>query len=293
MKRISTSSLIPSTRLGSVRLLTLGLAIFSHLAWAQADPLALQQEAIKRIEGYIEHFRKTGDQQSRLGDLAQAADDLTASSQQFLQQGDEAAAALSLIKCGDALRIQSRADAAESYREGLRLAQKTNHRLNQVLALIGLGRTETNLLKDYGAAGPHFEEAVRLSESLSDRTPLFNALGGLGNVQFDKGELITAADTYNRCFTLIPALKDQSLALFAYLDRGEVYEKFAEKCDYEKSLERCYELLDLARKDYTAAQEVARKFEFSALAVMIQGLLDRLELRRRMYQDKERQPDKP
>ena len=58
-----------------------------NLAAAQADGLALQQRGIKRIEAYIEHFRKTGDLQSLLPDLPNAAQELTASHAELLRRG--------------------------------------------------------------------------------------------------------------------------------------------------------------------------------------------------------------
>ncbi len=37
------------------------LFLLSSQTLAQGDPLALQQQAIRRIDGFIEAFRKTGD----------------------------------------------------------------------------------------------------------------------------------------------------------------------------------------------------------------------------------------
>ena len=37
--------------------------------FAQGDPLALQKEALQRIDAFVDQFRKTGDMRSRLSDL--------------------------------------------------------------------------------------------------------------------------------------------------------------------------------------------------------------------------------
>jgi CHAT domain-containing protein len=258
-------------------------------AEAQTDPLALQQEGIRRLESYIEHFRKTGDQQSRLPDLARAEADLAASQEEFLRQRDDAAAALSVTKMGDVRRIRNQPrPALDCYEQGLRLARKAKHRTNEVLALLGRARAEAYVLKDFPAAATHFGEAVRLSADLPDRTHLFNALSGLGNVQVGQGDMIAAADTYNRAFTLTSGLKDEALQFYAYLDRGEVYQKLAEKCDYERTFQPCYEQLDLAKKDYSAALGIARKLGYTGLARTTEEFLKELEFRREMFRSQER-----
>jgi hypothetical protein len=39
------------------------LVLLPSLAAAQGDPLAQQQQAIRRLDAFIDHFRKTGDLQ--------------------------------------------------------------------------------------------------------------------------------------------------------------------------------------------------------------------------------------
>ena len=62
-------------------LLLPGILLFTLCAQAlaQGDPLALQQQAIRRIDAFVEAFRRTGDIRSRMGDLAQADRELAAS----------------------------------------------------------------------------------------------------------------------------------------------------------------------------------------------------------------------
>ncbi len=50
--------------LNSLHVGFLCLVLFASAAAAQDDPLALRQQAIRRIDAFIEHFRKTGDFQS-------------------------------------------------------------------------------------------------------------------------------------------------------------------------------------------------------------------------------------
>src|ERR1043166_8628202 len=41
-------------------------------AQAATDPIALQNRAVARIDGFVDYYRRTGDMRSRLQDLAQA-----------------------------------------------------------------------------------------------------------------------------------------------------------------------------------------------------------------------------
>ena len=61
------------------------------------DPLNLQKQGISQVDGSIDHYRKTGDQQTRLPDLHQTVQELSQNLQIFLQQGDYGSAALSLV----------------------------------------------------------------------------------------------------------------------------------------------------------------------------------------------------
>src|ERR687887_160029 len=82
------------------------LLLFSSAAAAEDDPLARQQQAIQRIDGFIEHYRKTGDFRSRVPDLAQAEAELAASNCLLEAREDWPALALGLIKQGHTYRMQ-------------------------------------------------------------------------------------------------------------------------------------------------------------------------------------------
>ena len=264
------------------------VAALMPLARGQSDAGGLQQRGIQRLDAYVEHFRKTFDQRSLLPELAKAEIELTTSAAGFLRGGNEPAAAYSLIKAGDSCRFLNQPQRAlEHYDEALRLARKATSTTNQTLALLGRARTEAYVLKQSAPASEHFREAIRVSAGLSDRTHLFNALGGWGSMQAEQGDLIGAADTYARAFTLASELKDDKLLFYAYLDRGDIYQKFAEKCDFQRTFQPCYEQLDLARKDYTAALELAQKLGYDGLARTTQDFIKRLEVRRQMFRTQE------
>lgn len=76
-----------------------------------------QNQAIKRIDRYIEHFRKTGDRQTLLKELQQAEIELKNSFEMFKKAGNLAGGALSLIRLGDIQRLQNRWKEAKDYYE--------------------------------------------------------------------------------------------------------------------------------------------------------------------------------
>ena len=77
------------------------------------------------------------------------------------------------------------------------------------------------------------------------------------------------------------------MLFYAYLDRAEIYQKLAEKCDYQRTFEPCYEALKLAQVDYERALAVAKKLGYSGLAQQTEGFLRRLGQRRELIQSQE------
>jgi CHAT domain-containing protein len=252
------------------------------------DPIALQQRAIQRIDGYIDRFRKTGDLTSLLPDLQQADVELAASYEVFLRRGNREAAALSWIKRGDIGRLRNQwQQAVAFYQQAHQLAEKAAHRGYQAKALTGQARAEAYGLRDYGSAGVHIAQAIRLSAMLSDPKELFNSLDVMAQIQISRGELIAAAETLSRAFSVANAIEDQTVLYYAYFDRADIYQKLAEKCDYQRTFEPCYEALTLAQADYERALSLARKLGYAGLAGQTEGFLRRLGTRREMIQSQE------
>jgi CHAT domain-containing protein/tetratricopeptide (TPR) repeat protein len=244
------------------------------IAVAQNDATALQQRAIGRIDGYRQDFLKTGDSTSLAPELERAGQELSESLDQFTRSGAEAEAALSLLTLGELRRMQKRhAEAIEFFTRGFALAKKTGDATYQARARIGQGRSEMEGRKDFAAAGDHFQEAVTISSALPDRTQLFNALSYVAQVQLATGDMVGAADLLNRALALAPEVKDQSLPLFVYLDRADIYWKLADKCDSTKAFAAGLENLKLARADYDTAIALARKFDYAGIVPMIEQLV--------------------
>lgn len=210
------------------------LALSASVA-AEDDATLLQQRAIARIEAFIDHFRKTSDFQSRAADLQQAESELIASQQAFAARGDWSAVAHSLMRLGQIQRMQADWESALAYyREAVTTAERANDTAIQARALIGFAQTETQQ-RDYGSAAVHAAQAITLSEPLADRKLSFDALSIAGQIQIGQGNFNAAVDTLNRAFIAAQESNDEPSLFYSYLDRADVYFKFARECDYQRT----------------------------------------------------------
>lgn len=250
---------------------------------ATADPTLLQQQAITRIEAFLEHYRKTGDSRWPIADLQQTENELTASNQAFAARSDWRALAQGLFRLGQLYQQQAKwKPALTYYREAETTARRANDIPTQVKALTGLARVETDV-NDYGSAASYGMQAVRLSEALTDQKFLFDALSVVSAIQIGQGNLKAAADTASRTFALAQKLDELSL-FYSRLDRANVYAGFAQGCDNRGNFESCLAAIEPARADYQAALGLAHKLNYAGLAKLAEGLLSNLQSREQLIQ---------
>jgi CHAT domain-containing protein/tetratricopeptide (TPR) repeat protein len=259
----------------------LGVILFLLLAqaFAQTDPLALQQQAIRRIDSAIAAFRKTGDR-SGAGELAQAERELGLSNQMLEASGDWSALALGLIKEGSIKRLQSNwASAIDLYRRAGEAARRSGNVAHQADALTWGALAESSR-RNLGQAMADATQAVRLAEITGDSDVLARALDVLSAVQIAQGDLTGAADTLNREVPIAAQAKDPIASYYAYLNRSDVYLKMGEKCDFLRTFESCYQMLDQANADLRKALAIARDQAFPALALQTEQFIENVESRR-------------
>jgi hypothetical protein len=91
------------------------------------DALALQQQAVKRIDEVIAYYRKTGDFKSRVNELHQAEEELLQSNTLLEERGGEAEVAFNLIRLGAIQRMQSQWQAASTLYQGRAGAFQQKH----------------------------------------------------------------------------------------------------------------------------------------------------------------------
>jgi CHAT domain-containing protein/tetratricopeptide (TPR) repeat protein len=271
-----------SRRLAPLRL-GIAVVIASASICAADEALLRQQQAIKRIDGYLEHYRRTHDRVSLLPDLERADTELAASSDEFISRGHLEAAALSLIKRGDISRYRGLSDwqqAIDFYQQAYDLAQQASHLPHQAEALIRLAQAEAGR-RDYGAAAAYIEKALGVSTGIDDKRYLSNSLDQLAFIQSHRGDLVAAAETRTRALAMAEAMHDDLRLFYGHDGRAGVYEDLgAQWCDYRGALELCDEALKLARADYERALELARKLGYRGLAQMTEESLQRVKQRR-------------
>ena len=265
----------------------LGLLLCSSIAAAQGDPLALQQQAIRRLDAFADHVRKTGDMHSRLSDLAQAEVELASSNRMLTARGDWSALALGLTKHGHVYRIQGQwPNAIALYQQAEEAAKRGHDVVRQADALAWRALAESSR-RNVGRAFTDATQAVRLAETTQDKELLARALDVLGMAQIAQRDLVGAADTLNRLVEVARQVGDPMTAYFAYLNRAEVYLKTAERCDYRRAFEPCYQAVDRARADYQQALAITRRLGHAGLARQTEDLIGDVEKRRGVIRDKE------
>jgi CHAT domain-containing protein len=263
------------------------LVLLPSLAAAQGDPLVLQQQAIRRLDAFIDHFRKTGDLQSRLPDLAQAEAELAASNRMLAARGQWSALALGLTKHGHVYRMQAQwPKAIELYQVAEQAAQRGRDVVRQADALAWRALAESSR-RNLGQAFADSSQAVRLAETTDDKEVLARALDVLGTVQIAQRDLAGAADTLNREVEVARQVKDPMAAYYAYLNRSDVYLKAGERCDFQRAFEPCYQALDRARADLDQALAIVRERGYGALARQTQQFIGNVEARRQLVKSQE------
>ena len=268
-------------------LLGVALSLLASQALGQGDPLALQQQAIRRIDGVVESFRKTGELRARMPDLAQAERELAASNQALAARGDWDALALGLIKQGHTQRMQTNwAPAIALYSQAGEAARRAGNVVHQADALAWRALAESSR-RNVGQAFTDASLAVRLAETAGDNDVLARALDVLGTAQIAQGDLAGAADTLNREVAIAAQAKDPMAVYFAYLNRSDVYYNTGVKCDFQRDFAPCYQALDRARADLQQALAIARKQGFPALARQTEEFLANVETRRQLVKSQE------
>lgn len=254
---------------------------------AQSDPLELQRRAIQRIDAFIDHYRKTGDFQARLPDLAAAEAELAASNRMLAARGDWSARALGLIKQGSIYRMQSQwPKAIAAYQQAEEAAKRGRNVVHQADALAWRALAESSS-RNVGQAFIDATQAVRLAETTDDKDVLARALDVLSTAQIAQRDLAGAADTVNREVAIASQAKDPITPYYAYLNRSDVYLKSGERCEFQREFEPCYAAFDRARADLQQALAIVRKLGYGGLARQTEELIRNVEASRGLIESQE------
>lgn len=265
-------------------------ALFSALeALADGHAEALQKKGIERIERYIDHFRRTFDQESLRQELTIAEVELQQSAELFGRSGAANDLALTLLKLGDIRRMTDQWDSAiATYEKALDAARHAKDLGVECKTLIALARTYLIGTKNSGQALEVIREAIPTCEQSENPESIFSGWDMLTQVQVSGGDYVGAADSINKAFGVKSSISDDKLLFYGYLDRADVYQHFAEKCDYERDFKFCLENVELARRDYQAALQTAQKLNWQGLAQQTQQFLKRLDVRKQLIESQQR-----
>jgi hypothetical protein len=110
-------------------------------------------------------------------------------------------------------------------------------------------------------------KAIPLAAKGEMKDYLFNALDLAANVEVSRGNLNAAGDYMDRAQALQDELKDKSLLIYGYMDRGEVYYDRGGKCDYDRNFDLRDRAYQLSHDDYEQALAIAREFGNDILAL--------------------------
>ncbi len=251
----------------------MGLSILASAAVvAQAeDPATLQERALARLERYRDHLRKTGDPRALAAELAQAEAELSASYKTFLDRGELAPAALSLIKTAAIYAFEM--DKQRSlYLEALELARRAGHIAHQAKALLLLGHLELARLGELEAARSHLEPALELSAESGDRELLCQAHHFLGSLHLAVGNPIAAAESYERALALATELDDPWNLYLIHAGRYEVFLALALRCEYETWFDSCRQDLRKASEEIRVAISIAESNGWSFVVASAENL---------------------
>jgi len=250
----------------------------------QGDPLELQRRAVQRIDGFVDQVRRGADVRIGLAELALAERELAASNLALAARGDWAALAVGLIKQGHISRMQSQwPNAIAFYQQAEEAAKRARHVAHQADALAWRALAHTNN-RNVAQALADATAAVRLADTVDDKDIQARALDVLGGAQVAQGDLAGAAATIGKEVSIAAQAKDPAAIYYAYFNRGDVFQKTGEKCDYRREYDQCFEALDKARTDYQQAVTVARRLGFPFLAQQVEGVISNLETVRSRYQ---------
>ena len=151
-------------------------------------------------------------------------------------------------------------------------------------ALAESSRSNRNL----GQASADATRAVRLAESGGDNDVLARALDVLGTIQIAQLDLVAAGATFNREVTVAATAPDRVAPYYAYLNRSDVFLKTAERCDFQRAFESCYQAVESANADLQQAVAIASRLGYAGLARQAEGFIKTLEQRRALIKSQER-----
>jgi tetratricopeptide (TPR) repeat protein len=154
-------------------------------------------------------------------------------------------------------------------------------------AWMGIARSHAYGTRNHGAATAVFERAVASAGNTPTQKQRYDMADYSSQLQAGRGELESALLNALEATKLA---QDDSQRFYAYLDTGDVLQKFAESCDYRKIVDAktnsendlwgaCKRAVGAARAYYEKARITANKLGWVFLEKESQGFINRLDTR--------------
>ena len=245
------------------------------------DATIRRDRAAATIEAFLEHFRRTGEFQSKLRNVGAAAADLLASASGILARGDKSNAAQSLIYVANIRRMQSQWDAA----------------------LVAWGRRNagapdprSRVAGQSAHRGPRREQQTRLRRSArpcsrggpdDGRAPRQRSYGRIPSRSWLRSELKLGDFSRKRRRgqrRLTAAQESSALEVYYVLTgRADIWWTLASRCDTRPRYEPCLQQIDKARQDYAEARASAAGQGWDGLVGYTDEFLGQAEVLRSLY----------
>src|SRR5208283_4805122 len=159
------------------------------------------------------------------------------------------------------------------------LAKHANRTDYQTNALSNLAYSELQL-GETDAAEEHAGEAVHLGANCGNKGFYFDALDVAGEIEVKRGNLVAAGDYLDRALAMSDQIDDKKKLYLGYMDRGDIYDKIAIKCDYQRNFDVCYQSLEKERADLQKALALTQELGYEYLSNLFRGMIKTLDLRK-------------
>ncbi len=232
----------------------------------QSDALAVQQAASGRLKTLTDAYRRTLDVEPLKSALASLDEELTKSNLALRAMRDHAGLAAGLIKQGDVWRLlDQQPRAAALYADAGAAALRARDARLQALAASAKARVEFSA-GNTDQAERDARRALQPALASGNQEALARAYGTLLLVQLQRKDLAAAEASSEQQFAAA-AQGDDGIDLYlAHFYRSRIHSAHFDACDYAVDPKPCTPLLDAQSADLAAAQRIALRMDYPALA---------------------------
>ena len=233
-------------------------------------------------EVYIEHFRIHGER-----DIEQAR--LIENKLNTLMKNTNGKSYVqTLFELATIQRINNQFEQAiENYERAVAAAEKLEDSSLAFDAWLGIARSHAYGTRDHGAAATAFERAIDSAGTTPTKKQAYEIADYSSQLQVGRGDLESAL---LNGLSAIQLAQDDSERFYAFLDTGDVLQKYAESCDYRKLIDAkstsetdswgaCKRAVGAAETYYVKAKGMANNLGWKYLENQTGDFINQLSMR--------------